>query len=121
VTFPVVFDATALVELFNSHPVAMKYWLDAENGLLSVVFPATAIAEANASLKATFNEWQSLLWEDVISVAPLNESSAVEAGLQHRHDMATSHVTLEAQQIRGVVLTSVPANYAGGPVPVLII
>jgi hypothetical protein len=118
---PIVYDATALLELFNAHPVAMRYWEEAGRTGLVVVFPAGAIAEANKSLKASYSAWTTVLWSDTAKVAPLDISSAVETGLNHRHDIATSHVAHEAQQISGLVLTASPDKYSGGDIRVLVI
>ena len=118
---PIVYDASALVELFNANPTAFDLWNNAEVGGWPVVFPACAIAEANVSLNASYEAWHTVLWPYSTAVAPLDVSSAVEAGLRHRHDLATSHVTHEAKQIGGVVLTASPDKYSGGLIRVLVI
>jgi hypothetical protein len=86
-----------------------------------LVFPATAIAEANVALRASYGAWSVLLWPEAVNVAPLDTSAAIETGLRHEHSLATSHVVHEAQSVQGVVLTADPNRYAGVSVPVLVI
>ena len=118
---PIVYDSGALVALFNAHPIALAYWERADQGGLNLVFPASAIADANVSLGASYNAWSVLLWPETVNVAPLDASAAIEAGLRHRHDLATSHVVHETQSVRGIVLTSAPDRYSGATVPVLVL
>jgi hypothetical protein len=118
---PIVFDSTALVELFNAHAIALSYWNRADQRRLNLVFPASAIAEANVSLRAAYNAWSVLLWPESINVAPLDGSAAVEIGLWHRDSLATSHVQHEARAVRGIVLTSAPERYSGATVPLLVL
>ena len=85
------------------------------------MFPASAIAEANASLQASYNAWSALLWTESVNVAPLDTSAAIESGLQHSHNLVTSHVVHEARSVHGVVLTAEPDRYAGATVPLLVL
>jgi hypothetical protein len=118
---PIVFDSSALVELFDAHAIALSYWNRADQGSLTVVFPASAIAEANLSLRAEYNAWSALLWPESVNVAPLDASSAIEVGLQHHDGLVTSHVAHEARAVRGIVLTSEPKRYSGAAVPLLVL
>jgi hypothetical protein len=121
VSQPIVCDGSALVELFNANAIALHYWNRADKGSLNLVFPSSAIAEANASLKAPYNAWSVLLWPESVNVAPLDASAAVEVGLRHHHDLAASHVAHETREMRGIVLTAAPERYSGAAVPLLVL
>ena len=120
-TQPIVYDTSALIELFDAHPIAPNYWNRADKGRLGLVFPAAAVADANTTLQASYNAWSALLWPESVHVAPLDASAAIETGLRRSHDLATSHVVHEARAVRGIVLTGDPNRYAGAPVPLLVL
>jgi hypothetical protein len=117
----VVFDSSAFISLFKAQSTAYDYWQRADHGGVRLLFPATAIAEANVALRASYNAWSVLLWPQFINVAPLDTSSAIETGFRHEHSLATSHVVHEARLVQGVVLTSDPSRYSGASVPELVI
>jgi hypothetical protein len=117
----VVFDSSAFMDLFEVKRTAFTYWRRADHGAIRLIFPATAIAEANIALRASYDAWSALLWPETINVAPLDTSAAIETGLRHEHSLATSHVVHEARSVRGFVLTSDPDRYAGAFVPVLVL
>lgn len=117
----VVFDSSAFIDLFKVQKTAFTYWHRADRGAIRLVFPATAIAEANISLRATYDAWSALLWPETINVAPLDTSAAIEVGLRHEYSLGTSHVVHEARSLRGYVLTAEPERYVGASVPVLIL
>jgi predicted nucleic acid-binding protein len=48
-----LFDASALVALFDAHDRVYALWVAAEESSVPVLLPATAIAEANRKLRAT--------------------------------------------------------------------
>jgi hypothetical protein len=77
----IVFDSSAFIGLFKAQATAFDYWQRADHGGdVRLVFPATAIAEANVALRASYDSWSVLLWPEFINVAPLDTSAAVEAG-----------------------------------------
>ena len=117
----VVFDSSAFIGLFAAQSTAFDYWQRADHGAVRRVVPATAIAEANVALRASYDSWSVLLWPEFINVAPLDTSTSIETGRRYRHSLATSHVVHEAQSVQGVVLTSQPDRYAGTSVPTLIL
>jgi hypothetical protein len=117
----VVFDSSAFIDLFEVKKTAFTYWRRADRGVIRLVFPATAMAEANVALRATYDAWFALLWPETINVAPLDTSAAIEIGLRHEHSLGTSHTVHEARSVQGYVLTADPDRYAGTSVPVLVL
>ncbi|MBT8224966.1 MAG: hypothetical protein HKP61_11660 [Dactylosporangium sp.] len=118
---PLVYDSSALIALFDAHPLAYDYWKRADIGKITLVFPALAIADANLPLRASYSAWSVLLWPPSIGVAPLDAGTAIEVGKHAEHDLATTHVIRETRAVRGIVLTSRPHLYAGAAVPVLVL
>jgi hypothetical protein len=124
VSQPLIFDQTAIIALFRSHPGVYHYWTLADAGEARIVLPAAAVAEANRMLRAPWNAWEAVLFPNpdapgAVAVAPLDEHTAVEAG-QHG-DVATGHVTYEARQIHGVVVTQAGGAYQESAVSLLVI
>ena len=118
---PLVYDSSALIALFDAHPLAYDYWKRADAGRITLVFPALAIAEANLTLRTSYSAWSLLLWPPSVGVAPLDAGAAIEVGERVEHDLASSHVIRETQTVRGIVLTSRPHLYGGAKVPVLVL
>lgn len=118
---PIVFDASALVALFNAEAIAYDYWSRADIGEETVVFPAVAVADANVVLGASYDDWSHLLWAEGVSVAPLDGSSAVETGRRTCVSLSIAHAVQEAKAVGGAVLTSWPHAYGGAVVPVLVL
>lgn len=118
---PLVYDPSALIALFDAHPLAYDYWKRADAGSITLVFPALAIAEANLTLRASYSAWSTLLWAGNVTIAPLDASTAIEVGERGHHDLATGHVIRETRAVRGVVLTSRPQLYSSATVPLLVL
>lgn len=114
-----VFDASALIELFRSYrPVAL--FLDAADaGEVQVVFPATAIAEANTYLRATEDAWRPILMGRV-NCLPLTEHVAVAVGPLYG-GVADRHVIYEARAMWANVVTAEPDRYKPYTVPLVTI
>lgn len=106
-----VFDASALIALFRGYEPVFGLFADADAGLKQVVWPAAAIAEANAYLRAGPSGWEPLLLGRVI-VTDLTADGAIQAGLLTSR-IATGHVVHEARATLGVVVTQEPGRYAG--------
>lgn len=121
---PLIFDHTAIIALFRSHPAVYHYWTLADAGEVRIVLPAAAMADANRMLRAPWNAWEAMLFPNAdvpgaVTVSPLDEHTAVEAGLHG--DVATGHVTYEARQIQGVVVTQARGAYQDWAVSVLVV
>jgi hypothetical protein len=119
-----VFDHTALIALFRGYPAVYHYWERADAGELRIILPAAAVAEANRMLRAPWSAWEAVLFPnpdvpEAVAVSPLDEHTAVEAGLQG--DAATGHVTYEARLVRGVVVTQARGAYQESGLSVLVI
>jgi hypothetical protein len=96
---PIVFDASALLALFEAEDTVFDLWYQAEKGQATVVFPAAAVAEGNVALRASYDAWSPVLWAKGVSVAPLDSSAAVG----------------------GYIVTRSPQAYAGAKVLVRVI
>lgn len=121
---PLIFDHTAIIALFRGYPAVYHYWTRADAGEVRIVLPAAAVAEANRMLRAPWNAWEAVLFPNpdapgAVSVSPLDEHTAVEAGLHG--DAATGHVTYEARAVRGVVVTQTRGAYQDAELSVLVI
>jgi hypothetical protein len=114
-----VFDASALIALFRGYEPVFGLFADADAGLKQVVWPAAAIAEANAYLRAGPSGWEPLLLGRVI-VTDLTADGAIQAGLLTSR-IATGHVVHEARATLGVVVTQEPGRYAEWAVPLLVL
>ncbi|MGI5179517.1 hypothetical protein ACQEVZ_24620 [Dactylosporangium sp. CA-152071] len=108
-----VFDATALVGLFNSHPTVFMLWQRADEGATEIVVPALAIVEAGATLKTSTTAWDRFLWMPTITVLPLGERAAVEiAGWSGT--FAARHALWEARALDCPLVTQDPDLYGPG-------
>lgn len=112
-----VFDASALIALFDGHPGAFDLNEEAEAGRLQVVFPAAAIAEANTFIRAGENAWAPLLLGRVTCL-PLTEHAAIAVG-GWPGDLAVRHVVYEARAVRGDVVTRESYRYRAWTLPLL--
>lgn len=96
---PLVFDHTAIVALLRADHTAFEYWTLADAQEVRIILPAAAVAEANRMLRASWNAWQAVLYPQAVTVSPLDEHTAVEAGLHG--DVAVGHVVYEARAVAG--------------------
>lgn len=95
------------------------YWNRADAGEVRIILPAAAVAEANRMLRASWNTWEAVLYPGAVTVSPLDEHTAVEAGLYG--DVATGHVTYEARAVGDVVVTQARGAYQDTKLPLLVI
>jgi hypothetical protein len=115
-----IFDASAIVALFQGHPEAGDFLAQAERGELPLTLPAVAIADANATIRGNFNTWEAVFLTPNVHAAELSEFTAIEigtwpGGLQARQAM------FEARETQGVVVTQNPDLYPPGAVALLVI
>lgn len=117
-TQPLVFDASALVALFEAHDLVYRLWERANAGEALIVVPTAAIADANGNLTATHDSWSAVLWPNDVVTTPLTEDVAIEIG-PWSGGLATRHVVYEAQAVRGIVVTRAPREYDAWTIPLL--
>jgi hypothetical protein len=118
---PVIYDASALLALFEANEQAYRRWQRSDDGRTTVVFPAAAVADANNTLCGSYDDWSPLLWAKGAAVAPLDGSAAVESGRLCQESLSVAHVVHEARAMRGIVLTTLPQIYRDTAVPVLVL
>jgi hypothetical protein len=115
-----VFDATALTALFDAHPPVWAWWKRADDGQVTLGFPAAAIVEVGETGEVTPNQWSTLLWPETIEVLPLGESAAVEIG-SWTGTLAARQSMWEARALGWTILTRDPRLYHPGVVPLLVV
>jgi hypothetical protein len=108
-----VFDATALVALFNSHPTVFMLWQRADEGATEIAVPALAIVEAGVVLETSTTAWDRFLWTGAISVLPLGERAAVEIA-SWSGTFAARHALWEALALDCPLVTQEPELYGPG-------
>lgn len=114
-----IFDHTAIALLFDNDEIVVRYWERAEQGELTIIFPALAVAEAGRQVKAQASAWTPLLWPEHVQVVPLGEVAATEIGTWPG-DLVTCHVWWEARQVDdAIIVTRTPELYRRGGIPVL--
>lgn len=106
---PLVFDHTAIIALFKGHRRATWHYKRADAGQVSLVLPAAAVAEANRAIHGVWKTWEAVLYPEDVTVAPLDEHAALEAGLLGK--IVPGHAVYEARAIRGLVVTTDPDPY----------
>jgi hypothetical protein len=109
---PRVLDASALVDLFHGHREVCELLNQAEAGWLQILIPTTAVAVAEAELKASRTGWDPILLTPGVQSLPLTEHAAIEVGAW-AGSLAARHVVHEAAAVRGVVVTRSPSAYEG--------
>lgn len=115
-----VFDATALTALVDAHPPVWTWWKRADDGRVTLGFPATAVVEAGETAEVTANEWSALLWPQTVEVLPLGESAAVEIG-RWSGTLAARQALWEARALGWTILTRDPRLYQPGVVSLLVV
>jgi hypothetical protein len=108
-----VFDATALVALFNSHPTVFMLWQRADEGATEIAVPALAVVEAGSALRTSPTAWDRFLWTDAITVLPLGERAAVEIA-SWSGTFAARHSLWEARILDCPLVTTEPDLYGPG-------
>jgi hypothetical protein len=114
-----IFDASALIACFRAYQPVYRLLTRADAGEIQLVWPAAAIAEANAYLRASHTAWSALLM-GVVTCTELTEQAAVEVGLLCDR-IATGHVVYEARATQGVVVTQEPSRYQPWTLPLLVL
>jgi hypothetical protein len=107
---PLLFDASALVALFRGQGRVSALWFDAETVGVSLLMPATAIAEANRELHATDNAWTTLLLAGNVYALDLTPAAALGAS-RRSGGLAVAHASHEAAATGATIVTAHPAAY----------
>ncbi|QKW15455.1 hypothetical protein [Verrucosispora sp. NA02020] len=101
---PRILDATAIVGFFHDNRRLFRLRQMADEGKLQLVFPTTAIAEAQAVIDHSFHSWYALIEGDNVRSVGLAEHAAIECGTWPG-SLVVRHVAYEARAMRGVVVT----------------
>ncbi|KUL28827.1 hypothetical protein [Actinoplanes awajinensis] len=132
---PLILDASALVELFQGHPVLMRIMEGAGFGDFTMAVPTNAVLEAQVVLRATPSIWNQVLSPHrTIVELPLDLQAAIEAGdlarprLEH-HPMhrvligppMVAQVLREALGMNGMIVTAIPEAYGGHDVAIKLV
>ncbi|GAA2692173.1 hypothetical protein [Actinoplanes palleronii] len=132
---PFILDASALVELFQGHPVLMRILEDADFGDFTMAVPTNAVLEAQVVLRATPSMWNHVLSpRRTIVELPLDIQATIEAGnlarprLEH-HPMhrvligppMVAQVLREALTMIGAIVTAIPEAYGGHDVAIRLV
>ncbi|GAA4977644.1 hypothetical protein [Actinoplanes utahensis] len=123
---PRVLDASALVELFQGHPLLMQLLELAAAGKVVIAFPDVAIEEAAAVLDIEPALWDHFLRFPGVTVLSMGAHGAIAAGryarprvtnpIVHRelaNPLQIGHVVQEAIHMSAIVVTAIPEAYAG--------
>lgn len=105
-----VYDDTALIAWFGSHPRAFGIWKYAEAENVPIIVPAIAIYAANLHLRERESAWTRFVMGANCHVMELTLTRAVEAS-HHSNDPVIGQVTAEALGTDAVVITSKPLEY----------
>ncbi len=114
---PVVFDASALVALFDAHADLLLLVRMAEWGRITACLPTTCIAHAQQTVKS-LTGWECLFAAGNGRTVPLGETAAVEIGMWPGL-LAVRHAVHEARSMDAEVVTCSPGDYTDLDVPLL--
>jgi hypothetical protein len=112
-----VFDHTAITALFRGDMRAFEFWEAADAGQLTLILPAVAVVEANATIGGDSDTWRAILDAGHVVVTPLDESTAIELGTGVG-TLVVRHVVREAAQTEGQIVTQAPWQYPLGTPPI---
>ena len=112
-----VFDASALVDLFQEDGPVFRLFQQAEAGRVQLIFPAAAIEQANREIQANDSAWTPLLMANVEATA-LTDHIAIEIGTWSG-EVATKHVAYESRAVRARVVTMDPDRYRTWRLPMV--
>ncbi len=107
---PRILDASAMVRLFDGHPMLMRMLIDAEQGNVFLLLPAAGIAQAQRVVQARADLWSQFLMFTGVRALELTEHTAIEAGLLDG-DISVTQVVFEARTMNALVVTAVPEAY----------
>lgn len=107
---PLLFDASALIALFEVHPRVYRAWDAAPKQGRAVLLPSTAIAVANHQLNATDNAWEPILHDDRVLVLDLTATTALGTS-RYPGGLAVAHASFEAAATGAVIVTATPSMY----------
>jgi hypothetical protein len=105
-----IFDATALVALFNGNERVSALWMAAEEVSAPVVLPTAAVAIANRKLKASDNAWSAILFGANVYALDLSMAAALGAS-RELGDLDVAHTSYEALATGGTIVTGTPKSY----------
>lgn len=105
-----VFDASAMVALFDAYKPVYNVWRNADRGHAVVAFPAAAMVEAGRQSEISETAWDPVLWSATVSVLPLGEAAATQIGTWSG-SLAVRHAIWESRATGWPVLTRVPEQY----------
>jgi hypothetical protein len=115
-----LFDASALIALFEGHPAVIKLMERAWTGQIIVGFPAVAVAIANVSVGVEYEQWREWLREPGTVDLPLTVHAAADLAAWPGA-LDARHCVYEARATNGAVVTRTPSEYEGLPVPLLVV
>ena len=112
-----ILDHTAIIALFRGDDQVFRLWQQANDGELTVVMPAVAVAEANNVIGATSDAWRPVLDASQVIVTPLDQSTAIDTATGIG-SLIVRQVLHEAREIRGGIVTGAPWQYPARLVPI---
>lgn len=114
-----VFDHTALLALLDGHATAHRVWDEARADRLIMAVPALALPAVRVRWQGMAeHDWDAPLWPAV--VMPLDRLAATRLPLDY-FDPAVAHAALEAEMVRGMVVTADPDLYHDKLVPLYVL
>lgn len=107
---PLLFDASALVALFEGHVRVGRLWVWAEREAVTLLLPAAAIAAANQRLQASDNAWEAVLLTPNVIALDLTPATGLAVS-RYPLDLATGHAAAEAAATGATIVTAAPEAY----------
>lgn len=92
----------------------------AEAGEMCLLLPTSAMADAEATIRAGSDGWAPILLTRGVVSLPLTEHAAIEVG-QWPGDLATRHAVHEARAVRAAIMTCKPGIYEGHQVALVVV
>lgn len=117
---PRILDASAIVALFDGHGVLMQLLDSAERGEQQLLLPTTAMADAEADVRAGSSGWEAILLTAGVRSLPLAEHAAIDIG-SWPGSLSARHSAHEALALRTTVVTRLPEGYREIRVPLMVL
>jgi hypothetical protein len=117
---PRILDASAIVALFRGHRTLDLMFTGAEGGEFQLLLPTTAVADAEADIRARTSGWEAILLTRGVRSLPLSEHTAIDVGTWPG-TLSARHVAHEALAIRATVVTLQPESFSGMAVPLMVV